>query len=142
MEEKQSRKLGVGINIIAWLYIVGGFIGTFSIIASLFFKDGINEIMAQTGQPQITDSMMPTLYISAIMGIIQLVATIMILRKSKIGVFVFFGTTILSTVYSFITQPVGISSFIGLILLALLGFFIYKKKDVFGFGESDNRINM
>jgi hypothetical protein len=142
MEEKQLRKLGVGINIIAWLYVVGGVIGIFSTIGSIFFKDGINEIMVQAGQPQITDSMISMLYISAIIGIIQLVATIMILRKSKIGVFVFFGTTILSTVYSFITQPVGISSFIGLILPVLLGLFIYKKKEVFGFGESDNRINM
>ena len=141
MEEKQSKKLGVGINIIGWLYIVGNVIATFSLLGSIFFRDTINEFMAQAGQPQITDSMMPTLYISIIVGIIQLITIIMILRKSKIGVFVFFGITILSTVYSFITQPINISSFMGLILPVLLGVFIYKKKEVFGLGESDNRIN-
>ena len=142
MEEKQVRKLGAGIKIITWFYIiVVGFV-ILATIPSIFFRDAINELIVHTGQPQITDSMMPALYISVIMYIIKFAAAIMILRKSKIGVFAFFGITILSTVYSFITGPVGISSFIGLIPPALLGYFIYKKKEVFGFGESDNTTNM
>ena len=138
----ENKKLGGGILTISIIYLVFLGFGLIGSIISLSTLDEINSIMAQMGVTQITST---ELIISLILSLILLVGIILILLKKQIGVYTFFTVEIINIIYSLIMNGLSlsvlISALISLILPGLLAYFIYKKKELFGFENKENNLD-
>lgn len=138
----ENKKLGGGLLTISILYLIFLSFGLIGSIVSFLTLDQINAVSAQMGLPQITST---ELIISTILNLILLVGVILILLKHKIGVYTFFTVIIINVIYSLIMNgfniPVLISTLISLILPGLLAYFIYKKKEIFGFENKENSLD-
>lgn len=133
-----ERKLGPGIITMSVIFLVISVIGVIGSVISIFAGGSINQALIDSGQ--IDASMLPTTtdyIINLVVTTFTIIFVILILCKNKIGVFGYFGLTILSHIYSLITTGISginiISQLIGILIMALYGFFIYKKKYVYGF---------
>lgn len=138
----ENKKLGGGILAISILYLVFLSLGLMGNIISFSTLDQINAVSAQMGMPQLTST---ELIISIILNLVLVIAIILILLKKKIGVYAFFTVIIINVIYSLIMNGLSvfvlISTLIGLILPGLLAYFIYKKKEVFGFESNENNLD-
>ena len=98
--------------------------------------------MSQMGGEQLTST---ELIVSIILTVILLVGIILILLKKQIGVYTFFTVEIINIIYSLIMNGLSISilvsTLVGLILPGLLAYFIYKKKELFGFESKENNLD-
>ena len=138
----ENKKLGGGILTISILYLVFLGFGLIGNIISFSTLDQINALSSQMGMPQLTS---PELIISIILSLILLIGVILILLKKKIGVYTFFTVIVINVIYSLIMNGLSIlvliSTLISLILPGLLAYFIYKKKEVFGFESKENTLD-
>ena len=138
----ENKKLGGGILAISILSLVFLSLGLMGNIISFSTLDQINAVSAQMGMPQLTST---ELIISIILNLVLVIAIILILLKKKIGVYAFFTVIIINVIYSLIMNGLSvfvlISTLIGLILPGLLAYFIYKKKEVFGFESNENNLD-
>lgn len=138
----ENKKLGGGILTISILYLIFWGISLIGSIISLATLDQINSTMAQMGLEQTTSA---ELIISLILSLVLLIGVILILLKKKIGVYTFFTVIIINVIYSLIMNgfniAILISTLISLILPGLLAYFIYKKKEVFGFESNENNLD-
>ena len=138
----ENKKLGGGILAISILYLVFLSLGLMGNIISFSTLDQINAVSAQMGMPQLTST---ELIISIILNLVLVIAIILILLKKKIGVYTFFTVIIINVIYSLIMNgfniAILISTLISLILPGLLAYFIYKKKEVFGFESNENNLD-
>ena len=138
MEKEKEQKLGAGILTISILMLIGT---VFSILGTILFLavgDSINNLMLESGQ--VDASILPTTgdYIFALITtLISGISVVLILMKNKYGIFGYFGIFILNTVYNLIVSGVVgtaiISLIISIAIAALYGYFIYKKRALFGF---------
>lgn len=138
----ENKKLGGGILTISILYLVFLGFGIIGSIISLASLDQINALSTQMGMPQITST---ELIISIVLSLISLIGIIFILLKKKIGIYIFFTLVAINIIYSLIMNGFQvatiISALIGLILPGLLAYFIYKKKEIFGFESTENNLD-
>lgn len=138
----ENKKLGGGILTISILYLVFLGFGLIGNIISFSTLDQINALSSQMGMPQLTSA---ELIISIILSLILLIGVILILLKKKIGVYTFFTVIVINVIYSLIMNSLSIlvliSTLISLILPGLLAYFIYKKKEVFGFESKENTLD-
>lgn len=138
----ENKKLGGGILTISILYLVFLGFGLIVNIISFSTLDQINALSSQMGMPQLTSA---ELIISIILSLILLIGVILILLKKKIGVYTFFTVIVINVIYSLIMNGLSIlvliSTLISLILPGLLAYFIYKKKEVFGFESKENTLD-
>lgn len=138
----ENKKLGGGILTISILYLVFLGFGLIYNIISFSTLDQINALSSQMGMPQLTSA---ELIISIILSLILLIGVILILLKKKIGVYTFFTVIVINVIYSLIMNGLSIlvliSTLISLILPGLLAYFIYKKKEVFGFESKENTLD-
>ena len=138
----ENKKLGGGILTISILYLVFLGFGLINNIISFSTLDQINALSSQMGMPQLTSA---ELIISIILSLILLIGVILILLKKKIGVYTFFTVIVINVIYSLIMNGLSIlvliSTLISLILPGLLAYFIYKKKEVFGFESKENTLD-
>ena len=138
----ENKKLGGGILTISILYLVFLSFGLIGSIITFSTLDQINAVSAQMGMPQLTSTQ---LIVDLILSLILLVGVILILLKKKIGVYTFFTVIIINVIYSLIMNgfniTILITTLIGLILPGLLAYFIYKKKEVFGFESNENNLD-
>ncbi|WP_195468998.1 hypothetical protein [Clostridium sp. D43t1_170807_H7] len=138
----ENKKLGGGILTISILYLVFLGFGLIDNIISFSTLDQINALSSQMGMPQLTSA---ELIISIILSLILLIGVILILLKKKIGVYTFFTVIVINVIYSLIMNGLSIlvliSTLISLILPGLLAYFIYKKKEVFGFESKENTLD-
>ena len=138
----ENKKLGGGILTISILYLVFLGFGLIGNIISFSTLDQINALSSQMGMPQLTSA---ELIISIILSLILLIGVILILLKKKIGVYTFFTEIVINVIYSLIMNGLSIlvliSTLISLILPGLLAYFIYKKKEVFGFESKENTLD-
>ena len=137
---EKEKKLGAGIITISVLILIGSAFGILGTIINLAMGDSVNELLMQTGQYDA--SMLPTTtdyIISLVSSILCVIFVILILLKNKMGVFGYFALSILSRVYSLIVAeitPIVLGGLVlGLAFLALYGFFIYKKRDLYGLSK-------
>lgn len=138
----KEKKIGAGIITMSILIFVGSAFAIFGGIINLAMGDSINQIMLEGGT--IDQSMLPTktdYIISLVTSILSVIFVILILMKKKVGVFAYFGLYILSSVYGLISNGITslglVSIGINLAFLALYGFFIYKKRELYGFIEEE-----
>ena len=138
----ENKKLGGGILTISIIYLVLLGFGLIGSIISLLTLDQINSLMSQMAGVQITST---ELIVSIILSLILLVGIILILLKKQIGVYTFFTVEIINIIYSLIMNGLNlsilISTLIELILPVLLAYFIYKKKELFGFESKENNLD-
>lgn len=138
----ENKKLGGGIITISVIYLVTlGFLLLTS-IGSFAMLDEINSTAAQFGLPETTTV---DLIISIVLNSLLLAGVILILCKKKFGVYTFFTVIIVNIIHSLIMKGFNVATLIGalssLILPGLLAFFVYKKKDIFGFENNENKLN-
>ena len=138
MENKQ--KLGAGILTMSILMLVGTVLGILGTIFTMVVGDSINAIALESGQ--IDASMLPTTgdYIFGLVTtLISGISVIFILMKNKYGVFAFFGLFVLTMVYNLIVSGIAgmaiISFVLNIAFTALYGYFIYRKRALFGFAQ-------
>lgn len=138
----ENKKLGGGILTISIIYLVLLGLGLIGSIISLVTLDEINSLMSQMGGVELTST---ELIVSIILTLILLVGIILILLKKQIGVYTFFTVEIINIIYSLIMNGLSISilisTLVGLILPGLLAYFIYKKKELFGFESKENNLD-
>lgn len=138
----ENKKLGGGILTISIIYLVFLGFGLIGSIISLVTLDEINSLMSQMGGVQITST---ELIVSIILSLILLVGIILILLKKQIGIYTFFTVEIINIIYSLIMNGLSISilisTLVGLILPGLLAYFIYKKKELFGFESKEDNLD-
>lgn len=138
----ENKKLGGGILAISIIYLVLLGLGLIGSIISLVTLDEINSLMSQMGGVELTST---ELIVSIILTLILLVGIILILLKKQIGVYTFFTVEIINIIYSLIMNGLSISilisTLVGLILPGLLAYFIYKKKELFGFESKEDNLD-
>lgn len=133
-----KKKLGAGIITMSVIFLVLAVFTILGTAINLVAGDSINQILIDSGQ--VEASMLPTTtdyIISLVVSIFTVIFIILILCKNKIGVLGYFALNILSHVYNLIITQITVSTIIsqlvGILIIALYGFFIYKKRDVYGF---------
>lgn len=138
MNMSNEKKLGAGIITMSVIFLVGAVFTVLGTAINLVAGDSLNQVLIDSGQ--IDASMLPTTtdyIISLIISIFTIIFIILILCKKKIGVLAYFILTILSHIYTLIITGISgismISQLIGFLIIALYGFFIYKKRDIYGF---------
>lgn len=132
-ENENENKLGSGIITICILHFIANI---FAILSSLLAPSLITpELASQYGftEESVTASIIPTIIIS----IVYIVGCILILAKQKIGVFIYFFAVLANAIITialngFSTTSMG-SLIASLILPVLMGIFISKKKELYGF---------
>lgn len=138
----ENKKLGGGIITISVIYLVTLGFGLLTSIGSFAMLDEINSTAAQFGLPETTTV---DLIISIVLNSLLLAGVILILCKKKFGVYTFFTVIIVNIIHSLIMNGFNVATLIGalssLILPGLLAFFVYKKKDIFGFENNENNLN-
>ena len=138
----ENKKLGGGIITISVIYLVTLGFGLLISIGSFAMLDEINSTVAQFGLPETTTV---DLIISIVLNSLLLAGVILILCKKKFGVYTFFTVIIVNIIHSLIMNGFNVATLIGalssLILPGLLAFFVYKKKDIFGFENNENNLN-
>lgn len=138
MEEKN---LGGGIITCSVLNIIIYGFASLGMGILAFARPMIEEVLEQQGQAATLEALSQgAVIITFAIMLLSFVATIIILFKKKIGVFAYFGLVVINIVYGLSTG--GGFSIIGLIIPALLAFFIYKKRSVFGFYDPEAEENM
>ncbi|MBU3185535.1 hypothetical protein [Clostridium estertheticum] len=124
MENVQKPKVGAGIKTMSIIQLVfNGFI-LIGFLMILLMKDTIKT----AGGPAVTTS---DLIISLVLIIITTIGIILILMKKELGIYIYFIAEVANIVYSIVTtgfKPVDILSWI---IPALMGIFIWKKKEIF-----------
>lgn len=138
----ENKTLGGGIITISVIYLVTLGFGLLTSIGSFAMLDEINSTAAQFGLPETTTV---DLIISIVLNSLLLAGVILILCKKKFGVYTFFTVIIVNIIHSLIMNGFNVATLIGalssLILPGLLAFFVYKKKDIFGFENNENNLN-
>ena len=133
MEEK---RLGGGIITCAVLNIITYGVATLFVGIVVFARPLIERVLQEQGQAYLLDELPAgQIIISFIIMLLMLISTIIILCKKKAGVFAYFGLIVINAVYGVVVGE--IPSIISFIIPALLAFFIYKKRSVFGFYDSE-----
>ncbi|NEU06342.1 MULTISPECIES: hypothetical protein [Clostridium] len=133
-----DMKLGAGIITMSVLTLIGSAFAVLGCVFQILFKDKIQQFSAGI-EGAVLDPM--TIAISLVMSLILVVSIILILRKKSLGVYIYGTIEIVSLIYNIIMSPENIIwTLVGLIFPLLMGFFIYKKRAIFGFGNKNNNI--
>ena len=119
----------MGIMIISVLYLIAQGYSLINSAYVIFNFDKINEIYIENGGMPITYN---NIAMSIIIAIGVIIGIIFLLRRNKIGIFIFLGVQIISISYMIILTGFGSHLLTGLIMPLLLLFFVYKKKDIYG----------
>ena len=128
--ENNDVKISTGIKVVSIIQLVGNGFTIINLILMFFFKDAINDLLKGFG---VEENLFPNWYllVSFIISTAVIVGLSMILAKNKIGVFMYFGSVLLSEIVYIIYIGVGIELFTALILPTLMAIFISKQKQVF-----------
>lgn len=134
----KKRKLGGGIITISIILLIGIVFGIGVGVTNLVKGEEINELLLQTGE--ISPDMLPTTQdyiIGLITNVLGGIFIVLILMKNKVGVLGYFGVSIMAMVYGLLSNEITTAYIVGqllnIALLGLYGFFIYRKKYIFGF---------
>lgn len=116
-----NKNLGIGIVTLSILNLISFLgIGVFLVLAKTLNNTVIEQYLDKS---QVTMLMC--------MSVVLLLSIFLILAKKKIGVYVYFGVIILSTVYSVASYGLASFEITGALLPLIYAFLIYKKWNVF-----------
>ena len=124
MENVKKPKVGAGIKTMSIIQLVFSGFGLIGLIMTLFMKDTLKT----AGVPAIPTS---AIIISLVIIIIITLGIILILMKKELGIYIYFIAEVANIVYSIVSNGFKPASLVGLIIPVLMGFFIWKKKEIF-----------
>lgn len=135
MEEKN---LGGGIITCSIIYIVFLVLGILGNIFVLISRGFIEESLKQSGQSDLMAAISPVVIsISLVICVLLIVSLSLLLFKKKIGVYATFSLVAINLIVNLIVNGFGFTIILGLILPGLLGYFVYKKRSIYGFYDAD-----
>lgn len=131
MENEKIDSIGLGIKIVSIIYIIMNILGIVILVLGLVMESSTidiirNDVLLTSVEYE------KILYTGIALALIHIICIIMILRRMKIGVIVFYAIEILSILYNLIVQGEKFS-IVPLIFPLVLGMFIYRKRDLYEF---------
>lgn len=131
MENSNNYSLGLGIKIVSILYIMLNILGIVILVLGLVMESSTID-MVRSDVLLTSVEYEKILYTGIALALIHIICIIMILRKMKIGVILFYAVEMLSILYNLIIQGEKFS-IIPVIFPIALGIFIYHKRDLYRF---------
>lgn len=129
MENEKIDSIGLGIKIVSIIYIIMNILGIVILVLGLIMESSTIDII-RSDVLLTSVEYEKILYTGIALALIHIICIIMILRRMKIGVIVFYAIEILSILYNLIVQGEKFS-IIPLIFPVALGMFIYRKRDLY-----------
>lgn len=133
LKTKSGKSVGRALTVVCAIFII---INAFSIIENflnLFDLEAANQIYVDNNIDFVLTY--PMVIYQIIMSILIVVAAFFTLKGEKLGIFIYLGVQIIGIIYSIIAKTFIFDSLYSLVVLvSLLGWLIYRKKDIF-FGE-------
>lgn len=132
MEQDKNSKLGAGIITMSVISLVCGVLGIISMIFMSYVGNKFGSELGPEFEQMATDPII--MIIPIIFSILSMVAIILILMKKSFGIYLYITVIVVGFVFNAIMTPEQlVVSLIGLLYPALMLFFIYKKRHLFGF---------
>jgi len=128
MESIQKPKVGAGILTMSIIQLVLMGFSLIGLIMTLFMKDETKAQLKTMGIPETPTS---TIIISLIITVIIILAIVLILMKKELGIYIYFIAEVANIVYSIVSTGFKPVILLSLIIPGLMGFFIWKKKEIF-----------
>lgn len=130
LKTKNGKKVGKALSIICGLFIVINVFYMIGYIFNLFNLELANKTYIEQGLNIVLTY--PIIIYQIIMSALIVVSSVLILKGEKIGIYIYFGIQILGTIYSLIANTFKVESLMPLLgMFLVLGWLIYRKKDVF-----------
>ena len=134
MNNSNVESIGWGIKIVTWMYIILNIVFIIVLAAGLVMEAELidtvrNDISLTTIQYQ------KILYTGIFLSLVHISCGIMILKRMKLGVIIFYAVAILSTLYDLIIQGDKFN-LMSVIFPAIIGVFIYRKRHLYGFNKN------
>ncbi|MDD7796081.1 hypothetical protein [Clostridium sp. 'White wine YQ'] len=139
MESYEDKTLGGGIIAVVVIQLFFSALSIILLTSTYLLKDQIDQI---AGAEQVAKITFGQVSLTAILVLVIITGIIFILFKKAIGIFLYFASVTLNTIYSLILNGFNLSILISLILPILMGVFINQKKELFGIGVKGNNINI
>ena len=125
-EYGKDEKVGAGILTLCILHFVGA---GFALLGSIALLALSATLLEETGSSTVS------IVVSIFFIVANVIACIMLLIKQKIGVFLYYGVALLNLVSTFALSGFSFLTLVlALIFPVLMGVFISKKKELYGFG--------
>jgi len=128
MENIQKPKVGAGIKTMSIIELVFMGFAVMGLIGSFFLTDEIKAISKSAGVPETPTS---TIVISLVISVMVIIGVILILMRKEIGIYIYYIAMVGNIVFSIVSNGFSPSILISLVIPALMGFFIWKKKEIF-----------
>lgn len=140
MENNQKTKLGGGIMTISIIELIFRGLAILGFPLIMLARDMFEQQYQAAG---IDTSSLTTshLVINLIISVLIFVAIILIMCRKSLGVYTYFTTIVISMIYSIVMSGFSPFMILNLVIPGLMALFIYKKKEIFGFGANANSIN-
>ncbi|HEY8805068.1 MAG TPA: hypothetical protein VIM42_08210, partial [Clostridium sp.] len=119
---------GAGILTMSIIQLVLMGFSLIGLIMTLFMKDETKAQLKTMGIPETPTS---TIIISLIITVIIILAIVLILMKKELGIYIYFIAEVANIVYSIVSTGFKPVILLSLIIPGLMGFFIWKKKEIF-----------
>lgn len=132
MEINKENKLGAGIITLSVLTIISVFITYFSNICLLI--PSVQNNLKQKGIPIEKLAINNVIIaIGLISATILLISIILILLKKALGIYLYYLLFLANLIYSIVLKGFNKFLIFSIIFPALFGYFLYKKKHLYGF---------
>ena len=130
LKTKDGRNVGRALTVICAIFIVMNSFYTVGHFFNLFNLEAANQIYAENGINIVLTY--PMVIYQIIMSMLIVLAALFTLKGEKLGIYIYLGVQITGTIYSIIVKTFNVSSLYSLVaMVALLGWLIYRKKDIF-----------
>ena len=131
--DNSEERLGSGIITLSVLHFIMSFLSFVGAIIILIASSSI-DFKNQLSSINVNLNTTTIIFQNIILRIILVVSLILILRKNKFGIYGYFLFAIASIISTIVTSGFNILSIIlSLVFPILMGIFMFKKKNLFGF---------
>lgn len=133
MKESIDNKLGPGIlsvsiiQLVIYLFALAGML-----LTSVLYGSANQQAALADPDGSITTG---KLMISLVLLVLLIIGVVLILLKKAVGVYIYFICVIINIVFLLINNSDIINILFNLILPALMAFFIFRRKELFGFDK-------
>jgi len=133
LKTKNGKSVGRALTIVCAIFILMNSFYAIGHFFNLFNLEEANKIYADSGINLVLTY--PMVIYQIVMSALIVVAAIFTLKGEKLGIFIYLGVQIVGTIYSIISKTFDVTSLYSVAgMILLLGWLIYRKKDIF-FGE-------
>lgn len=119
----KNNKEGLGVGIITFSVI--------SLISAIVLGGVFIGLVALGGKEVEGELFSVQVILQIVLFILSVVGIIFILRRRRFGVYLYFASWILSTVYSVVSEGFILSNGYEVLITLIYGYFIYKKRHLF-----------